>query len=145
MLEQKKISSKINYDVLKDLNVKPGASPAQSPKKDPAASKIGPRQRRPAQAPLTLSTPLSTLGKRWVCPASISIIHRGGRTGTHANRAAIVSCPGGLLPPLPFRILLEGEFPPSSSLPSSIDPHPWLMHCGSIRPFVRQTKLFGSL
>ncbi|XP_029684126.1 transcription factor IIIB 90 kDa subunit-like isoform X2 [Takifugu rubripes] len=64
MLEQKRISSKINYDVLKDLNVKPGASPAQSPKKEPAASKFSPRQRRPAPAPLTLSTPLSTLGKR---------------------------------------------------------------------------------
>lgn len=68
MLEQKKISSKINYDVLKDLNVKPGASPVQSPKKEPPASRIAPRQRRPAAAPLTLSTPLSTLGKRWVCP-----------------------------------------------------------------------------
>lgn len=71
MLEQKKISSKINYDVLKDLNVKPGASPAQTPKKDSAASKIAPRQRRHAQAPLTLSTPLSTLGKRWV-PSCLS-------------------------------------------------------------------------
>ena len=68
MLESKKISSKINYDILKDLNVKLGASPAQSPKKEPAAaSRVAPRQRRPAPTPLTLSTPLSTLGKRWVC------------------------------------------------------------------------------
>uniref|UniRef100_H3D4B4 Brf1 TBP-binding domain-containing protein n=1 Tax=Tetraodon nigroviridis TaxID=99883 RepID=H3D4B4_TETNG len=64
MLEQKKISSKINYDVLKDLSVKPAASPVQSPKAEPVTSRIAPRQRRPAPAPLSLSTPLSTLGKR---------------------------------------------------------------------------------
>ncbi|XP_069016947.1 transcription factor IIIB 90 kDa subunit-like isoform X1 [Embiotoca jacksoni] len=67
MLEQKKISSKINYDVLKDLNVKPGASPARPaeiPKKEPTAVKLTGRIRKPAQTPLSLSTPLSTLGKR---------------------------------------------------------------------------------
>lgn len=68
MLEQKKISSKINYDVLKDLNLKPGASPArksETPKKEPpSASKLTGRNRKPAQAALNLSTPLSTLGKR---------------------------------------------------------------------------------
>nr|XP_046267859.1 transcription factor IIIB 90 kDa subunit-like [Scatophagus argus] len=67
MLEQKKISSKINYDVLKDLNIKPCASPthkAESPKKEPTATKITGRNRNPARAPLSLSTPLSTLGKR---------------------------------------------------------------------------------
>ncbi|XP_034433351.1 BRF1 RNA polymerase III transcription initiation factor subunit a isoform X2 [Hippoglossus hippoglossus] len=67
MLEQKKISSKINYDVLKDLNIKPGASPArtvESPKKEPSAAKLTGRNRNPARAPLSLSTPLSTLGKR---------------------------------------------------------------------------------
>ncbi|XP_041668488.1 transcription factor IIIB 90 kDa subunit-like [Cheilinus undulatus] len=67
MLEQKRISTKINYDVLKDLNVKSGASPARTddtPKKEPTASKLTPRNRKPARAPLSLSTPLSTLGKR---------------------------------------------------------------------------------
>ncbi|XP_042292829.1 transcription factor IIIB 90 kDa subunit-like [Thunnus maccoyii] len=66
MLEQKKISSKINYDVLKDLNVKPGASPSrktESPKQV-SATKLPGRNRNPARAPLSLSTPLSTLGKR---------------------------------------------------------------------------------
>uniref|UniRef100_A0A3Q0T7G7 Uncharacterized protein n=1 Tax=Amphilophus citrinellus TaxID=61819 RepID=A0A3Q0T7G7_AMPCI len=69
MLEQKKISSKINYDVLKDLNIKPCASPArkaESPKKERPATKLAGRNRRPAQTPLSLSTPLSTLGKRFV-------------------------------------------------------------------------------
>uniref|UniRef100_A0A3B5AXW8 Brf1 TBP-binding domain-containing protein n=1 Tax=Stegastes partitus TaxID=144197 RepID=A0A3B5AXW8_9TELE len=67
MLEQKRISSKINYDVLKDLNVKPGSSPArktESPKKEPTAAKLTGRNRTPARAPLSLSTPLSSLGKR---------------------------------------------------------------------------------
>ncbi|KAM9341454.1 BRF1 general transcription factor IIIB subunit a [Symphorus nematophorus] len=67
MLEQKKISSKINYDVLKDLNIKPGASPArkaESPKTEPIPPKLTGRNRQPARAPLSLSTPLSTLGKR---------------------------------------------------------------------------------
>ncbi|XP_026156915.1 BRF1 general transcription factor IIIB subunit a isoform X2 [Mastacembelus armatus] len=69
MLEQKKISSKINYDVLKDLNVKPGTSPArkaESPKPQPSAAKLTGRNHKPApaRAQLSLSTPLSTLGKR---------------------------------------------------------------------------------
>lgn len=69
MLEQKRISTKINYDVLKDLNVKSGASPArkaESPKKEPTATKLTGRNRKPARPPLSLSTPLSTLGKRCV-------------------------------------------------------------------------------
>uniref|UniRef100_A0A8D2ZWZ4 B-related factor 1 n=1 Tax=Scophthalmus maximus TaxID=52904 RepID=A0A8D2ZWZ4_SCOMX len=84
MLEQKKISSKINYDVLKDLNIKPCPSPARSAespiKKEPsAAAKLTGRSRHPARAPLSLSTPLSTLGKRSV----------GGRvvcSSVHANQ-----------------------------------------------------------
>ena len=67
MLEQKRISSKINYDVLKDLNIKPGASPAhkvESPKKEPTSQRVNSRPHKPALAPLSLSTPLSTLGKR---------------------------------------------------------------------------------
>lgn len=69
MLEQKKISSKINYDVLKDLNIKPGSSPArkpESPKTESCPTKLAGRNRKPARAPLSLSTPLSTLGKRLV-------------------------------------------------------------------------------
>ncbi|KAG7510484.1 transcription factor IIIB 90 kDa subunit-like [Solea senegalensis] len=67
MLEQKKISSKINYDVLKDLNVKPGSSPARqpdTPKREASAVKLTGRNRSSPRAPLSLSTPLSTLGKR---------------------------------------------------------------------------------
>ncbi|CAG03766.1 unnamed protein product [Tetraodon nigroviridis] len=88
MLEQKKISSKINYDVLKDLSVKPAASPVQSPKAEPVTSRIAPRQRRPAPAPLSLSTPLSTLGKRWVSAPF---------RGHGSSLAATLSNIGGLL------------------------------------------------
>ncbi|CAM9132546.1 unnamed protein product [Lampetra planeri] len=66
MLEQKKISSKINYDVLKDLNVKPGASPARTAEspRELSAAKLTGRKHKPTRASLSLSTPLSTLGKR---------------------------------------------------------------------------------
>ncbi|XP_056281755.1 transcription factor IIIB 90 kDa subunit-like isoform X2 [Pseudoliparis swirei] len=67
MLEQKKISTKINYDVLKDLNIKPAASPArgaESLKKEPAGPKLTGRSRKPLWPALSLSTPLSSLGKR---------------------------------------------------------------------------------
>ncbi|XP_031728997.1 BRF1 general transcription factor IIIB subunit a [Anarrhichthys ocellatus] len=67
MLEQKKISTKINYDVLKDLNIKPPASPAhkdETPKREPSAARLTGRNRNPPRTPLSLSTPLSSLGKR---------------------------------------------------------------------------------
>ncbi|KAM9777957.1 LOW QUALITY PROTEIN: transcription factor IIIB 90 kDa subunit-like [Neosynchiropus ocellatus] len=65
MLEQKKISAKINYDVLKDLNLKPPASPACKSEKNSPTGKVTPRNRRPAShTPPSLSMPLSTLGKR---------------------------------------------------------------------------------
>uniref|UniRef100_A0A665X6U4 BRF1 RNA polymerase III transcription initiation factor subunit a n=2 Tax=Echeneis naucrates TaxID=173247 RepID=A0A665X6U4_ECHNA len=67
MLEQKKISSKINYDVLKDLNIKPGASPAhkaESVKAESGTPRLTRRNPPAARASLSLSTPLSTLGKR---------------------------------------------------------------------------------
>ncbi|XP_054913144.1 BRF1 RNA polymerase III transcription initiation factor subunit a [Poeciliopsis prolifica] len=69
MLEQKKISTKINYDVLKDLVVKPGSSPAdvgESPKVEPLAPRTPTCTRRPApsRTSLSLSMPLNSLGKR---------------------------------------------------------------------------------
>lgn len=66
MLEQKRISSKINYDVLKDLNVKPGASPrhkVETPKREP---RITGRGVRTAACPLGVSKQVTLLGKRWV-------------------------------------------------------------------------------
>lgn len=97
MLEQKKISSKINYDVLKDLNVKPGASPApkvESPKKEPTVTRISGRNRKLAPAPLSLSTPLSTLGKRWVSRVffKTSDLNCKPQILTEARRSAFISC-----------------------------------------------------
>lgn len=71
MLEQKKISTKINYDILKELNVKSSTSPArqiaESPKgATPGAQRLTGRYRKPTNVPLSLGTPLSSLGKRWV-------------------------------------------------------------------------------
>uniref|UniRef100_A0A674CS51 Transcription factor IIIB 90 kDa subunit n=1 Tax=Salmo trutta TaxID=8032 RepID=A0A674CS51_SALTR len=56
MLEQKKISTKINYDILKELNVKPCASPArqtaESPKgATPGAQRLTGRYRKPTNPP----------------------------------------------------------------------------------------------
>lgn len=93
MLEQKKISSKINYDVLKDLNVKPGASPAhkvESPKKEPTVTRITGRNRKLAPAPLSLSTPLSTLGKRWV-NSMTSDLNCKPQILTEAHRSSFIS------------------------------------------------------
>ncbi|XP_052342286.1 transcription factor IIIB 90 kDa subunit-like [Oncorhynchus keta] len=69
MLGQKKISTKINYDILKELNVKPSTSPArqiaQSPKgATPGDQRLTGQYRKPLNVPLSLGTPLSTLGKR---------------------------------------------------------------------------------
>ncbi|XP_076002787.1 BRF1 general transcription factor IIIB subunit a [Genypterus blacodes] len=67
MLEQKRISSKINYDVLKDLNIKPGASPvrqAETQKQPSPATKPTGLNRNPSRTALSLTTPLSSLGKR---------------------------------------------------------------------------------
>ncbi|KAM8833393.1 BRF1 general transcription factor IIIB subunit a isoform 1-T1 [Synchiropus picturatus] len=62
MLEQKRISAKINYDVLKDLNVKPPASPAcKSERSSPGG---GGSRRAAGRTPPSLSVPLSSLGKR---------------------------------------------------------------------------------
>ncbi|CAL8283414.1 unnamed protein product [Lota lota] len=69
MLERKKISSKINYDVLKDLNVRPPASPAHPAtptRSDTPTKKLAGRNpgRGHTHSPLSLGTPLSSLGKR---------------------------------------------------------------------------------
>ncbi|KAM6961254.1 transcription factor IIIB 90 kDa subunit-like [Aplochiton taeniatus] len=69
MLEQKKISTKINYDVLKDLNIKPSTSPAQQAEPQrgvdsPGGLRPTSRYRKPSHMPLSLGRPLNSLGKR---------------------------------------------------------------------------------
>ncbi|XP_042193806.1 transcription factor IIIB 90 kDa subunit [Callorhinchus milii] len=68
MLEQKKISSKINYDVLRDLNSKGSSTPGreESPTSESPANnprKPGGQRRTPSTA-RSLAGPVSNLGKR---------------------------------------------------------------------------------
>lgn len=68
MLEQKKISNKINYDVLKDLNVKSGSSPrhkVETPKRGPKMPGRGVRTAA-CQLGVGVSNQITMLGKRWV-------------------------------------------------------------------------------
>ncbi|XP_028914701.1 transcription factor IIIB 90 kDa subunit isoform X1 [Ornithorhynchus anatinus] len=65
MLEQKKISSKINYNVLKDLNSKGSSTPkreVEGPEEDSGSTKR--LSRRKAIPSRTTAEPLSSLGKR---------------------------------------------------------------------------------
>uniref|UniRef100_A0A4W4HIX4 Transcription factor IIIB 90 kDa subunit n=1 Tax=Electrophorus electricus TaxID=8005 RepID=A0A4W4HIX4_ELEEL len=67
LLEQKRISNKINYDVLRDLNKPNPSSPsatAESPAKVTSTAKTPGRQRKPAEASQSLATTASSFGKR---------------------------------------------------------------------------------
>uniref|UniRef100_A0AAY5L989 Transcription factor IIIB 90 kDa subunit n=2 Tax=Esox lucius TaxID=8010 RepID=A0AAY5L989_ESOLU len=69
MLEQKKISSKINYDVLLDLNSK-GGSPAlpttvdEPPPGAPGRKRLSRRKKQPNKTNLSLANTASIMGKR---------------------------------------------------------------------------------
>ncbi|KAI4903901.1 hypothetical protein NFI96_028827 [Prochilodus magdalenae] len=75
MLEQKKISSKINYDVLRDLNSK-GSSPAHQAEEVPCSGtgrkKLTRRKKQPNKSNLGLAKPASLMGKRWELTKSVS-------------------------------------------------------------------------
>ncbi|XP_023829989.1 BRF1 general transcription factor IIIB subunit b [Salvelinus sp. IW2-2015] len=73
MLEQKKISSKINYDVLRDLNSKGGSgnsSPArptsseEPPSGPPGRKRLTRRKKQPNKTNMGLATTASIMGKR---------------------------------------------------------------------------------
>lgn len=69
MLEQKKISSKINYDVLRDLNSKGGGNTSTQQAEDPPASssgrkKLTRRKKQLNKSNLDLAKPASLMGKR---------------------------------------------------------------------------------
>uniref|UniRef100_A0A671MGD6 Transcription factor IIIB 90 kDa subunit n=1 Tax=Sinocyclocheilus anshuiensis TaxID=1608454 RepID=A0A671MGD6_9TELE len=75
MLEQKKISSKINYDVLRDLNSKGSGSNATQQAEDVPAGgsgrkKLIRRKKQPNKSNLGLAKPASLMGKRSCCYAS---------------------------------------------------------------------------
>ncbi|XP_036431213.1 BRF1 RNA polymerase III transcription initiation factor subunit a [Colossoma macropomum] len=67
MLEQKRISSKINYDVLKDLNKSALKSPSAEPRESPAkgsSKRLTARPRKPVDPSPSLAVPASNFGKR---------------------------------------------------------------------------------
>lgn len=68
MLEQKKISSKINYDVLRDLNSKGSSSPTHTSEEAsdvvPGRKKLTRRKKQPNKSNLGLAKPASLMGKR---------------------------------------------------------------------------------
>lgn len=66
MLEQKRISTKINYDVLKDLNKSSPKSPTRQPEEASAGAKRTPaaRQRKPQLTSPDIGKTVSSFGKR---------------------------------------------------------------------------------
>lgn len=73
MLERKKISSKINYDVLRDLNCKgsgsgSGSSPSHASEDASTTSaghkRLTRRKKQPSKSNLGLAKPASLMGKR---------------------------------------------------------------------------------
>lgn len=68
MLEQKKISSKINYSVLRDLNSKGGGSPPRDDSQPPEHTSTKKLSRRKRAATRNSADPGTSMGKRY-CPA----------------------------------------------------------------------------
>lgn len=68
MLEQKKISSKINYSVLRDLNSKGGSSPPREDSQPPEQASTKKLSRRKRAASRSSADPGTSIGKRY-CPA----------------------------------------------------------------------------
>ncbi|XP_041941533.1 BRF1 RNA polymerase III transcription initiation factor subunit a [Alosa sapidissima] len=100
MLEQKKLSLKINYDVLKDLNVKGPKSPAHTPAHTPT--------RRPTHTPAPSPSPAPTA--------------RGRRLGLTPSLGSQISSLGKRLRPLvsalPAKKLALDELVPGGALPA---------------------------
>lgn len=67
MLEQKRISTKINYDVLKDLNKSSLKSPTRHPEEGSTGAKSTPaaRQRKPLLTSPSIGKTISSFGKRY--------------------------------------------------------------------------------
>lgn len=132
MLEKKKISSKINYDVLRDLNSKKGGagseggsnSPGRSASDCGSASATNKRltRRRRKKADATdkgLATSASIIGKRW----GKGVGQSECRTLTHTINTYWLSCiPGSAFssPPPPRRRRRRRH--PSRSPPTHLPP-----------------------
>ncbi|KAK1795942.1 hypothetical protein P4O66_009056 [Electrophorus voltai] len=99
MLEQKKISSKINYDVLRDLNSKgSGGSPAhraeETPVPGPGRKRLARRKKQPNKGNLGLAKPASLMGKRF-CLSSVRLADLQSRVHQEKGLSSIL-CQGFL-------------------------------------------------
>lgn len=80
-MEQKKISSKINYDVLRDLNSKGSSSPTQDEEgSEEGGSAKKPSTSRKSANSRSLSTPVSNMRKRYstVLVITLQTFQKGG-------------------------------------------------------------------
>ncbi|XP_052595104.1 transcription factor IIIB 90 kDa subunit isoform X1 [Peromyscus californicus insignis] len=110
MLEQKKISSKINYSVLRDLNSKGGGSPPREDSQPPerASTKKLPRRRRAASR--SSADPGTSIGKRLrplvsTQPAKKAAV---GERQALSSQALLLSSPAlGAEPIKPSAVLVE--------------------------------------
>ncbi|XP_017538423.1 BRF1 RNA polymerase III transcription initiation factor subunit b isoform X2 [Pygocentrus nattereri] len=113
MLEQKKISSKINYDVLRDLNSK-GSSPAHQAEDVPCSGtgrkKLTRRKKQPNKSNLGLAKPASLMGKRLRPLISSS---------PKKKRAAVQVMPNPVMLPL-----ATPEPPPAPTTPPVVESGP---------------------
>ncbi|KAF7690263.1 BRF1 RNA polymerase III transcription initiation factor subunit b isoform X2 [Silurus meridionalis] len=114
MLEQKKISSKINYDVLRDLNSKGSSSPAHTTEEVsaivPGRKKLTRRKKQPNKSNLGLAKPASLMGKR--LRPLIASNHKKKRAATQMQ-------PNALMPPP-----VTPETPPAPTPPAVIESGP---------------------
>ncbi|MCI4389436.1 hypothetical protein PGIGA_G00097950 [Pangasianodon gigas] len=114
MLEQKKISSKINYDVLRDLNSKGSSSPAHKTEEEsgivPERKKLTRRKKQPNKSNLGLAKPASLMGKR--LRPLISSNPKKKRAATQIVPSAV------MLPPV------TPETPPAPTPPPVIESGP---------------------
>ncbi|TSK58061.1 Transcription factor IIIB 90 kDa subunit [Bagarius yarrelli] len=112
MLEQKKISSKINYDVLRDLNSKSISSPAkteEAPGIVPGRKKLTRRKKQPNKSNLGLAKPASLMGKRLRPLISSNLKKKVAATQNAANAATQPSVPPEAPPdPTPPPVIESG-------------------------------------
>ncbi|XP_071226518.1 BRF1 general transcription factor IIIB subunit b isoform X2 [Salvelinus alpinus] len=127
MLEQKKISSKINYDVLRDLNSKGGSgnsSPArptsseEPPSGPPGRKRLTRRKKQPNKTNMGLATTASIMGKR-LRPLISS--------ATKKKRAASQVTPN--LAPAAIPVLPNLSSPPT---PNPAPPGPTMVESGPV-------------
>ncbi|XP_062858284.1 BRF1 RNA polymerase III transcription initiation factor subunit b [Trichomycterus rosablanca] len=111
MLEQKKISSKINYDVLRDLKSKDASSSCSSPAHPteevsgvgPGRKKLTRRKKQPNQSNLGLAKPAKLMGKR-LRPLISS--------GPKKKRTAVQVIPSPVMPPPVIPVIPPPPTPP---------------------------------